>query len=88
MIEVGQTLQLNATVYPENTTNKTVTWISSDPEVASVDQNGLVTVHKKNGMQKVIIQPTQKELIQILESLEDTLKLKSIFRIPMKKLWI
>ena len=55
MIEVGQTLQLNATVYPENTTNKTVTWISSDPEVASVDQNGLVTVHKKNGMQKVII---------------------------------
>ena len=55
MTEVGQTLQLNATVYPENTTNKTVTWISSDPEVASVDQNGLVTVHKKNGMQKVII---------------------------------
>ncbi len=47
MTEVGQTLQLNATVYPENTTNKTVTWISSDPEVASVDQNGLVTVHKK-----------------------------------------
>lgn len=55
MTEVGQTLQLNATVYPENTTNKTVTWISSDPEVASVDQNGLVTIHKKNGMQKVII---------------------------------
>ena len=24
-------------------------------EVASVDENGLVTVHKKNGMRKVII---------------------------------
>ena len=52
---VGQTLQLAATVYPENATNKAVKWTSDDPEVASVDENGLVTVHKKNGMRKVII---------------------------------
>ena len=88
MIEVGQTLQLNATVYPENTTNKTVTWISSDPEVASVDQNGLVTVHKKNGMQKVIISANAEGANPNTGVVEDTLKLKSIFRIPMKKLWI
>lgn len=55
MTEVGQTLQLTATVYPENATNKAVKWTSDDPEVASVDENGLVTVHKKNGMQKVTI---------------------------------
>ena len=55
LTEVGQTLQLAATVYPENATNKAVKWTSDDPEVASVDENGLVTVHKKNGMRKVII---------------------------------
>ena len=38
----GQTLQLTATVAPENADNKEVTWSSSDPDVASVS-NGLVT---------------------------------------------
>lgn len=37
--------QLTATVLPENTTDKTVTWESSFPEVASVDANGTVTAH-------------------------------------------
>ena len=39
----GETLQLSATVLPANATNKTVTWTSSDPVVANVDDNGLVT---------------------------------------------
>ena len=39
---LGQTLQLTATVSPENADNKAVTWSSSDPDVASVS-NGLVT---------------------------------------------
>ncbi len=39
----GETLQLNATVLPKNTANKTVAWSSSDPSVATVDENGLVT---------------------------------------------
>ena len=34
--------QLNATVLPENTTNKGVVWASSDNEIASVDETGLV----------------------------------------------
>ena len=34
--------QLNATVLPENTTNKGVVWTSSDNEIASVDETGLV----------------------------------------------
>ena len=37
------TVQLNATVAPENAANKNVTWSSSDESVATVDQNGLVT---------------------------------------------
>lgn len=39
----GETLQLTATVLPEDATDKTVTWASSDEAVATVDQNGLVT---------------------------------------------
>lgn len=40
---VGETLQLVATVLPENATDKTVTWKTSDGGAASVDENGLVT---------------------------------------------
>lgn len=39
----GETLQLTATVAPDNTTDKTVTWTSSDETVATVDAEGLVT---------------------------------------------
>jgi len=35
--------QLTVTVLPEGATDKTVTWTSSDPSVATVDENGLVT---------------------------------------------
>ena len=37
-----ETAQLNATVKPDNATNKAVTWSSSNENVATVDQNGNV----------------------------------------------
>ena len=40
---IGDAVQLTATVLPDNTTNKVVTWTSSDDEVATVDENGNVT---------------------------------------------
>ncbi|MBR4353150.1 MAG: Ig-like domain-containing protein [Bacteroidales bacterium] len=40
---VDQTQQLTATVLPENYTNKSVTWSSSDPAVATVNESGEVT---------------------------------------------
>ena len=40
---IGQTITLKATITPDNTTNKTITWSSSAPTVASVDRNGKVT---------------------------------------------
>ena len=40
---VGDTVTLTATVAPDNATNKTVTWTSSNKAVATVDQNGVVT---------------------------------------------
>ena len=42
-VESGKTLQLTATVLPENADDKTVTWQSSDPAVAVVDANGRVS---------------------------------------------
>ena len=39
----GETATIIATVKPDNATNKTVTWSSSNASVASVDANGTVT---------------------------------------------
>ena len=41
----GSTLQLTATVQPEECDNKTVIWASNNPSVATIDSNGLVTTH-------------------------------------------
>ena len=40
---------MQAKVTPGDTKDKSVTWTSSDTSIASVDENGLVTVHKKSG---------------------------------------
>jgi len=42
-LEVDETVQLHAVVEPENATNKSVTWSSSDEAVATVSETGLVT---------------------------------------------
>ena len=54
----GETVQLIATVTPENTLDKKVIWSSSDSSVATVDANGLVTA-VSNGT--VIITATTEE---------------------------
>ncbi len=43
-LKVGSTMQLTATVAPDDATEKSVNWGSSDPSVATVDKNGIVTV--------------------------------------------
>ncbi len=40
---IGGSSQLIATVMPDSTTNKVVTWASNDPTVATVNTNGLVS---------------------------------------------
>jgi alpha-amylase len=42
-LEIGKTLQLNATVSPSTATRKEITWSSSKSSVASVSSSGLVT---------------------------------------------
>ncbi|MDE5850668.1 MAG: FIVAR domain-containing protein [Muribaculaceae bacterium] len=43
IVTVGETLTLKATVAPANATDSDVIWSSSNPKVASVDENGVVT---------------------------------------------
>lgn len=45
-VELGRTLKLTPTFNPSNTTNKIVTWKSSDESVATVDNTGKVTPKK------------------------------------------
>ena len=42
-LSVGETTTLTATVKPDNATDKTVTWSSSNPSIATVDQAGMVS---------------------------------------------
>ena len=42
-INLGETGSLVATVLPRNATNKEVIWTSTDPSIATVDENGVVS---------------------------------------------
>ena len=42
-INMGETHQLHATILPEDATNKNIIWSSSNDELCTVDDNGLVT---------------------------------------------
>lgn len=42
-MSAGETKEIIATVIPETAENKNLTWVSSNPEVATVDENGIVT---------------------------------------------
>lgn len=42
-MNIGDICKISATVYPENTTDKTITWISSDDSVVKVSNSGEVT---------------------------------------------
>ena len=44
---IGETFQFKTTISPDNATNKTVTWSSSDSSIASIDKNGKLTGKKK-----------------------------------------
>lgn len=42
-LKIGETKQIGVTITPSNATNKTISWISMNTDVATVDNNGLIT---------------------------------------------
>ena len=60
-IAAGKKVQLTVTFTPSNASNKNVIWTSSNPKVATVNQNGVVTFKKKSAGKFVIITATASD---------------------------
>ena len=54
-ISEGKKIVLKTVISPNNASNKTFVWKSSNPKVATVTQSGIVTMKKKTGGKKVAI---------------------------------
>ena len=75
-LDAGDTLQLKATVSPNNATNKKVTWSSSNSSVASVNSKGLVTA-KREGTAYIYAKAGSKKatcVVNVREEREPQLK--------------
>ncbi len=59
-LRIGDTIQLNASVYPSNAADRSVSWRSDDSSVASVSSTGLVTA-KGEGLVRVWARAGGKE---------------------------
>lgn len=82
-LAVGASAQLTATVAPAGATDKSVTWISDNDQVATVNETGLVTA---TGLGTAIITTTTSDgifkdsvAISVAESVEDGLLLYYTF---------
>jgi len=45
-LEVGDTVQFSAVVLPQNATYPDISWSTSDPEIATIDEHGVLTILK------------------------------------------
>ena len=57
-IAAGKKVQLTVSFTPSNVSNKNVIWTSSNPKIATVNQNGVVAFKKKSAGKSVIITAT------------------------------
>ena len=58
---IGDEIQLTAYIYPDDATNKNVTWSSNNKSVADVDENGKVTL-KSYGEAEITVTTEDKEM--------------------------
>lgn len=72
-LEVGNNKQLSVTTLPENVLNKVITWSSSDPTIAVVNETGLVTALKKGNaeIKAIVDEKTDKCTIIVLDPIGD-----------------
>lgn len=52
LVEVGKSIVLEVNIYPENTTDKTVTWTCSNPDIVIVGSDGTLTA-QSNGYAEI-----------------------------------
>lgn len=46
-MEIGQEIQMTATIFPENAKNKRVIWNSGNPDIADIDETGVITARSE-----------------------------------------
>ena len=61
VVPKGATYKVNINITPANATNKKLVWTTSNPKIATVDQNGVIT----------IVDPTNKEICWLYVSTTD-----------------
>ena len=71
LTKADQTVQLGAEILPENTTDKTITWETDQPEVITIDETGLVTA-KTNGTAKITAKTTNGIKAELTVTVEIT----------------
>lgn len=59
-VEVGSNFTLTPNIIPSNATDKTRTWVSSEPAVATVNENGVVT-GVKEGQTEITVTTNSKD---------------------------
>lgn len=82
-LEVGDTFQLEATVVPENATNKTVTWIANDDSI-SVSPTGLVTAISPTATYVIARAGSEVSDICFIIVKKPTVKINLVDNLPMK----
>ena len=70
-ISVGENSRLEVLIYPQNSTDKTLIWHSSDPGILSIDENGAVTAIAEG---EVIISVTSESDPSIFASVNITVQ--------------
>ena len=66
----GQSYQLSANIYPPDATDQSIIWSSMDSSIATVDQDGVVTAHKKGRVTIRAIAQGNRESSCIVYALE------------------
>lgn len=62
----GETFQLTAILEPEDVTLPYIFWRSTNPEIATVDHNGLVTIHKDDTMEPLSDDGEEPQVCKII----------------------
>ena len=83
-LETGDTFTLKATVLPQNTTDKRVTWTSSQGDIVSVDSNGKVTA-KSAGSAYIIATSVGGDVIPAICLVEVKEKVVSVTGVSLDK---
>lgn len=66
-LKIGELLTLECTILPVNSDDKSVTWHSSDENIATVDENGIVTPHNPGAVKISCVVANNTNLSDVCE---------------------